>query len=106
MFTIQLFARQPAFTRLGVDSPRFETPREPRPPWPERHIRTPEIGARLTIYNIRNIILDLRQQTVGGRHQKKTGTLAGFRSEGAAGFVLECMAGVVPKAAARGGRPC
>jgi hypothetical protein len=48
----------------------------------------------LTTSDIRNIInLDLRQQTVGGRHQ--IGTLAGFRSEWAAGFVLECMAGFV-----------
>ena len=66
--------------------------------WPETacesHARTPEIGARLTIHDIRNIInLDLRKQTVGGRHQ--IGTLAGFRSEWAAGFVLECMAGFI-----------
>jgi hypothetical protein len=48
----------------------------------------------LTTNDIRNIInLDLRKQTVGGRHQ--IGTLAGFRSEWAAGFVLECMAGFV-----------
>ena len=54
------------------------------------HVRTPEIGAHLTTNGIRNIInLDLRKQTVGGRHQ--IGTLAGFRSEWAAGFVLECM---------------
>jgi len=48
----------------------------------------------LTPNDIRNIInLDLRKQTAGGRHQ--IGTLAGFRSEWAAGFVLECMAGFV-----------
>jgi hypothetical protein len=48
----------------------------------------------LTTNDIRNIInFDLRKQTVGGRHQ--IGTLAGFRSEWAAGFVLECMAGFV-----------
>jgi hypothetical protein len=48
----------------------------------------------LTTNDIRNIInFDLPKQTVGGRHQ--IGTLAGFRSEWAAGFVLECMAGFV-----------
>ena len=48
----------------------------------------------MTIHDIRNIInLDLRKQTVGGRHQ--IGTPAGFRSEWVAGFILECMAGFV-----------
>ena len=58
--------------------------------WPETacesHARTPEIGAHLTPNDIRNMInLDLRKQAAGGRHQ--IGTLAGFRSEWAAGFV-------------------
>jgi len=66
--------------------------------WPgtacESHVRTPEIDAHLTNRDIRNIInCDLRKQTAGGRHQ--IGTLAGFRSEYVAGFVLECMAGFV-----------
>jgi hypothetical protein len=48
----------------------------------------------LTTGDIRNIInFDLRQQTVSGRHP--IGTLAGFRSEWAPGFVLECMADFV-----------
>jgi hypothetical protein len=52
--------------------------------WPETacESRVPphEIDAHLTNSDIRNIInLDLRKQTVGGRHQ--IGTLAGFRSE-------------------------
>ena len=66
--------------------------------WPETacesHVRTSETGVRLTTNDIRNIInLALRKQTVGGRHQ--IGTLAGFRSEWVAGFVLECMAGFI-----------
>ena len=41
-----------------------------------------------------NIInFDLWKQAAGGRHQ--IGTLAGFRSEQVAGFLLECMAGFV-----------
>jgi hypothetical protein len=41
-----------------------------------------------------NIInFDLGKQAAGGRHQ--IGTLAGFRSEQVAGFLLECMAGFV-----------
>jgi hypothetical protein len=41
-----------------------------------------------------NIInFDLWKQAAGGRHQ--IGTMAGFRSEQVAGFLLECMAGVV-----------
>jgi hypothetical protein len=41
-----------------------------------------------------NIIAsDPRKQTSGGRHQ--IGTLAGFKSESVAGFILECMAGFV-----------
>ena len=41
-----------------------------------------------------NIInLDLWKQAAGSRHQ--IGTLAGFRSEQVAGFLLECMAGFV-----------
>jgi hypothetical protein len=52
--------------------------------WPETayesRVPTREIDAHLTNKDIRNIInLDLRKQTVGGRHQ--IGTLAGFRSE-------------------------
>ena len=66
--------------------------------WPgtacESRVRTPEIAAHLTNQDIRNIInFDLRKQTVGGRLQ--IGTLAGFRSEWAADFVLEYMAGFV-----------
>jgi hypothetical protein len=41
-----------------------------------------------------NIIdFDLWKQAAGDRHQ--IGTLAGFRSEQVAGFLLECMAGFV-----------
>ena len=41
-----------------------------------------------------NIInFDLWKQAAGGRHQ--IGTMAGFRSEQVAGFLLECMAGFV-----------
>ena len=41
-----------------------------------------------------NIInFDLWKQAAGGRHQ--IGTLAGFKSEQVAGFLLECMAGFV-----------
>jgi hypothetical protein len=41
-----------------------------------------------------NIInFDLWKQADGGRHQ--IGTMAGFRSEQVAGFLLECMAGFV-----------
>ena len=41
-----------------------------------------------------NIInFDLWKQAAGGRHQ--IGTLAGFKSEQGAGFLLECMAGFV-----------
>ena len=41
-----------------------------------------------------NIInFDLWKQADGGRHQ--IGTLAGFKSEQVAGFLLECMAGFV-----------
>jgi hypothetical protein len=41
-----------------------------------------------------NIIAsDPRKQTSGGRHQ--IGTLAGFKSESVAGFILECLAGFV-----------
>jgi hypothetical protein len=48
----------------------------------------------LTAQKTRNIIhLDLRRYDAGGRHQ--IGTLAGFRSEQVAGFILECMAGFV-----------
>jgi AhpD family alkylhydroperoxidase len=48
----------------------------------------------LTNQEQRNIINpDLRRQTASGRLQ--IGTLAGFRSEQVAGFLLECMAGFV-----------
>jgi ATP dependent DNA ligase-like protein len=48
----------------------------------------------LTTNDIRNIInFDPRKQAAGDRHQ--IGMLAGFRSEWAVGFVLECMAGFV-----------
>jgi len=48
----------------------------------------------LTDPDIRNIIdFDLWKQAAGGRHQ--IGTLAGFKSEQVAGFLLECMAGFV-----------
>jgi len=41
-----------------------------------------------------NIInFDLWKQAAGGRHQ--IGTMAGFKSEQVAGFLLECMAGFV-----------
>jgi hypothetical protein len=41
-----------------------------------------------------NIInFDLWKRAAGGRHQ--IGTMAGFRSEQVAGFLLECMAGFV-----------
>jgi hypothetical protein len=41
-----------------------------------------------------NIIdFDPRKQTSGGRHQ--IGTLAGFKSESVAGFILELLAGFV-----------
>ncbi|MGP0009656.1 MAG: hypothetical protein ACLPIG_13265, partial [Methylocella sp.] len=36
---------------------------------------------------------DLWKRAAGGRHQ--IGTMAGFRSEQVAGFLLECMAGFV-----------
>ena len=39
------------------------------------------------------IVSDPRKQTSGGRHQ--IGTLAGFKSESVAGFILECLAGFV-----------
>jgi len=50
-----------------------------------------------------NIInFDLWKQAAGGRHQ--IGTMAGFRSEQVAGFLLECMAGFVGIRIAKG--PC
>lgn len=53
-----------------------------------------EIHPLLTNQKRRNIINpDLRRQTASGRLQ--IGTLAGFRSEQVAGFLLESMAGFV-----------
>jgi len=43
--------------------------------------------------NLNIINFDLWKQAAGGRHQ--IGTLAGFKSEQVAGFLLECMAGFV-----------
>ena len=83
-----------------------------RPPLPHRHpittatrtaahvptlvlgVRRPQNRASLTDPSRRNIIsLDPRKQALGGRHQ--IGTPAGFRSEQAAGFLLERVAGLV-----------
>jgi hypothetical protein len=74
-----------------------------RPPLPTatRHVlnRRSSIGTlenrtALTDPVKANIIAtDPRKQTSGGRHQ--IGTLAGFKSESVAGFILECLAGFV-----------
>jgi len=63
-------------------------------PAPRPRLYVTEIEALLTNPDNPNIInFDLWKQAAGGRHQ--IGTMAGFRSEQVAGFLLEYMAGFV-----------